>query len=175
MFNQTVETLKFLNMLGLWEIVNVIILIIGVIFGSIFFIRGGRIPMLNIFTNHGHRPGTNYTSLINIEFRNYVGCSLVICNPYFKYRDLHPDPAAHRDSYSGETEVKFCGQGTNALTEIETFIQHKNSTATWIPIDPKHTDEEVKTALEHKRVGVLYYTCIWIKEKPRIKKISVKI
>lgn len=131
----------------MWEIINVLILVSGVIFGSFYFARSRRIPMLNIFTSYSKRDGINYTSLINIEFRNYVGNSIVICNPYFRYLDLMPDPVAHRDSFSGETEVKFKGSNSTGLTEIEAFIPHKGNTATWIPIDPAHTEAEIKEAL----------------------------
>lgn len=142
--NKVFEKLILLNNLGIWEILNVFILILGIIFGSFYLIRRRRIPMLNIFTHHSKRAGVNYTSLINIEFRNYVGCSIVICNPYFIYADLKPDPIAHGDSSSGEYEVKFMGKNGTGLTEIEAFLPHKENTSTWIPINPAHSEEEIK-------------------------------
>ena len=175
MLNKIFEKLIFLNNLGTWDIVNVLILVSGVIFGSLYFARSRRIPMLNIFTYHNKRAGVNYTSLINIEFRNYIGCSVVICNPYFKYTDLRPDPVAHGDSYSGEYEVKLIGKNGNALTEIEAFIPHKENTSTWVPIDPAHTEEEIKTALKNKKIGILYFTCIWVTGKPKVKKFKIRI
>lgn len=174
-FLKIVENLVFLNNIGIWEIINVIILVSGVIIGSFYLARGRRVPMLNIFTYHGKREGTHYTSLINIEFRNYVGTSIVICNPYFKYGNLRPDSAARRDSFSGETEVKFVGKNGTVLTEIEAFIPHKENTSTWVPIDPAHTEVEIKAALENKKVGILYFTCIWVKEKPKVKKLKIRI
>lgn len=161
--------------MGIWDICNLFMLVLGVIFGSAYFIRGRRIPMLNIFTTHSNREGVNYTSLINIEFRNYVGNSVVICNPYFKYKKLRPDPAAHRDSYSGETEVKFKGKNGTGLTEVEVFIPHKDTAATWIPIDPSHSKIEITEALRKNQVGIIYFTCIWINEKPKVKKLEIRI
>lgn len=175
MVEKIVKSLIFLNNIGFWELLNFILVISGIIAGSIYFSRRQRIPMFNIFTHHSTRAGSNYTSLINIEFRNYVGCSLVVCNPYFKYKDLRPDSAARRDSLSGETEVKFQGKNGGGLTEIEVFIPHKENVATWVPIDPTHTQGEINTALDKKRVGILYFTCIWIKEKPKVKKVAIKI
>ncbi|MBP7088466.1 MAG: hypothetical protein KBB01_04120 [Candidatus Omnitrophica bacterium] len=172
---QIIEKLIFLNDIGIWEIINVIILVAGVVFGSFYIIRGRRIPMLNIFTYHSKRTGINYTSLINIEFRNYVGSSIVICNPYFKYSGLRADNAAHQDSFSGETEVKFTGKNGTGLTEIEAFIPHKDHISTWVPIDPKHTEGEIQSALKNKKVGILYFTCIWVNEKPKVKKLKIKI
>ena len=154
---------------------NFFIVIAGVVFGSFYFFRKRRVPMLNIFTSHSKRQGVNYTSLINVEFRNFTGCGIAICNPYFKYRDLKPDPVAHRDSYSGEAEVKFRGVDGNVLTEIETFLRHKESTATWIPVDPTHSNEEVKSALNSKRVGILYFTCVWITKKPKVRNLAIHI
>jgi len=173
--NKIFEKLILLNNLGTWEIINVFILISGIIFGSFYFARRRRIPMLNIFTYHSKRTGVNYTSLINIEFRNYVGCSVVICNPYFIYADLKSDPAAHGDSYSGEYEIKFISKNGTGLTEIEAFLTHKESTSTWIPINPAHSEEEIKAALGNKRVGILYFTCIWVTEKPRVRKVKINI
>lgn len=175
MASRLIPKLVFLNNLGFWEMLNFFIVIVGILFGSVYFYRKRRVSMLNIFTSHSKRQGQNYTSLINIEFRNFIGCSIAICNPYFKYRNLRPDPAAHRDSYSGETEVKFKGGDGNGLMEIETFLRHKESTSTWIPVNPKHSDDEVKSALDNKQVGTLYFTCIWITEKPKVRKIAIYI
>ena len=174
--NWLIPTLIFLNDLGVWEMLNFLIVIAGIIIGSVYFFRKRRVPMLNIFISHSKRPeGQNYTSLINIEFRNFTGCSIAICNPYFKYRKLRSDPVAHRDSYSGEAEVKFKGTEGNGLTEIEAFLRHKESTATWIPVDPKHSDEEIKSTLDNKRVGILYFTCVWVIEKPKVRKMVIRI
>ena len=175
MINWLIKKLVFLNNLGFWEMMNFFIVIAGVVFGSFYFFRKRRVPMLNIFTSHSKRQGVNYTSLINVEFRNFTGCGIAICNPYFKYRDLKSDPVAHRDSYSGEAEVKFRGVDGNVLTEIETFLRHKESTATWIPVDPTHSNEEVKSALNSKRVGILYFTCVWITKKPKVRNLAIRI
>lgn len=176
MIKWLIPKLVFLNSLGFWEILNSFIIIAGIVFGSVYFLRKNRVPMLNIFTFHTQRPeGQNYTSLVNIEFRNFTGSSIAICNPYFKYKELRPDPAAHRDSYSGEIEVKFRGMDGNGLTEIETFLRHKENTATWIPVDPKHSKEDIKAALDNKQVGVLCFTCVWITEKPKVRKMEIHI
>lgn len=176
MIKWLIPKLVFLNSLGFWEMLNSFIVIAGIVFGSVYFLRNKRVPMLNIFTSHTQRSeGQNYTSLVNIEFRNFTGSSIAICNPYFKYKRLRPDPAAHRDSYSGEAEVKFKSANGNGLTEIETFLRHKENTATWIPVDPEHSGEDIKSALDNKRAGVLYFTCVWITEKPKVRKMEIHI
>ncbi len=176
MIKTVINNLVFLNSLGLWEMLNFFLVIAGLVIGSVYFIRKRRVPMLNIFTSYSKRQGgQNYTSLINIEFRNFTGCSIAICNPYFKYKELRPDPAAHRDSYSGETEVKFVGVNGGGLTEIETFLRHKESTATWIPVDPGHSDEEVRSILNSKQVGILYFTCVWVTKKPKVRNLAIRI
>jgi len=171
-----IDNLIFLNSLGLWEMLNFLLVIAGLAIGSVYFFRKRRVPMLNIFTTYSKRQeGQNYTSLINIEFRNFTGCSIAICNPYFKYKNLRPDPAAHGDSYSGEYEVKFKGRNGTGLTEIEAFLPHKENASTWIPIDSAHSEEEIKAALGNKRVGTLYFTCIWVTEKPKVRKLRINI
>jgi len=176
MISKIINNLVFLNNLGLWDMLNFLLVIIGLTVGSFYFIRKRRVSMLNIFTFYSKRQGgQNYTSLINIEFRNFTGCSIAICNPYFKYKELRPDPATHRDSYSGEAEVKFAGVNGGGLTEVETFLRHKESTATWIPIDPRYSEEEVKSVLNSKRVGILYFTCVWVTKKPKVRNLSIHI
>jgi len=176
MIKVAIDNLIFLNSLGVWEMFNFFLVIAGLVVGSVYFFRKSRVPMLNIFTSYSKRhEGQNYTSLINIEFRNFTGCSIAICNPYFKYKNLRPDPAAHRDSYSGETEVKFAGANASGLTEVETFLRHKEGTATWVPVDPKHSDEEVRSVLNSKQVGILYFTCVWVTKKPKVRNLSIRI
>ena len=93
-----IETAKFLNEIGLWEILNLLLVLFGFIWGAIYLFRRNRIPHLNLHVTHRRRVGQNYTSLIDIEFRNYTGCSVVISSPYFRYKKVKADKAAHRDS-----------------------------------------------------------------------------
>ena len=171
-----IETAKFLNEIGLWEVLNLLLVLSGFIYGAIYLFRRNRIPHLNLHVAHHRRVGQNYTSLVDIEFRNYTGCSVVISSPYFRYNKLKADKAAHRDSYSGDTEVKFLSKnGETGLTEVETFLMHKENTSTWIPIDPNYSDDLVSKTLQEKKVGTLYFNCTFIKEKPATYKMAVKI
>lgn len=170
-----IECLKFLNNIGLWEMLSCLSLVVGLIGTTWYvFIKKKGIHRLNIHVNKSRRSGTNYTSLINIEFRNFTGKSVVICNPYFKYKGLNRDPAGHQDAYSDRTEVKFSGSPGNGLTKIDIFLRHGENASTWVPIDPKHSDEEIQAALDKKRVGRLYFECVWIEDKPKIDKISYR-
>ncbi len=171
-----ISNLKFLNEIGLWEILSCLFVLFGAITAWwYFFFRKRYIHRLNVHTNKSRREGINYTSLINIEFRNFTGKSVVICNPYFKYKDLKRDRAGHRDSYSDRTEVKFLGMESKSLTEVDIFLRHKDRTETWVPVDPSHADEEIQLALDKKRVGVLYFDCIWIEERPQIDRVRYSI
>ena len=35
--------------------------------------------------------------------------------------------------------------------------------------------EKVLQGLKNKKVGILYFTCIWVNEKPKVKKLKIRI
>ncbi|HLD49973.1 MAG TPA: hypothetical protein VJC08_02110 [bacterium] len=168
--------LILLNDLGIWELLNFLVVLSGLVSAYLFFGRKGRIPQLNIHTHSSRQEGQYYSLLINIEFRNFTGCSIVIANPYFKYKGLRRHPSGHRDASSNETEVKFASNSnTVEMNEVDTFLRHRETKSTWIPVDPKHSDDEINHALKKKKVGKLYFHYVWIKEKPQVERACVNI
>lgn len=170
-----IDSLKWANDLGIWDLVQTIVLVGTLVIGVKFLIfPKRRVRNLNYFTQIS-RDHPDWPLRLLLEVRNYTGKSLVISSPFFTFRDLRPDPKAHADSLTGEYEIKFPDPANQQLNEVESFIRHKESVQTWIPLDQSHSDEDVRLALSARRVGTFTCTCTWLEEKPYSHKLVRKI
>jgi len=166
--------LKWAHSHGIWEILNILIILPSVVIGLILYLyRKNRVRNLNFFIQR-ERDQSNYPLRVYIEIRNYTGVSVVISSPYFKYKEIRPDPNARGDIPSHEYEIKFPDRNNN-LSEVEFFLRHKEHVSTWIPVDPTHTDAEIEQAIIGKTTGSIFCICTWIKEKPVSHKLYRKI
>lgn len=158
------------NKLGIWSLISCLILFFGSISGIVYIFWAKRnVKHLNFFVNYT-RDNSNYPLKINFEIRNYTGRSVVISYAYFRYNKLRPDEKARGDTLTERYELKFPGDGY--LTEVEYFLRHKEKVNTWMSFDPEHTDEEIKNAIEKRKVGILSCFLTWIEEKPRSHKLK---
>jgi hypothetical protein len=156
---------------GLWDMIGTIVLVVSAAIGfSLVFWGRRRVRNLNFYVRR-FRDNTNYPLKAYLEIRNYTGRSVVITMPYFVYGQLAPDPNAHGDTPSKEYEIKFPGPTNGLLSEVEYLLRHRENVSTWIPIDPRHTDAEVDSAIERQQVGKLSCMCTWLQDKPKVHKL----
>jgi hypothetical protein len=166
------DALRWAHEHGIWELASFLIFVGGIIIGARFvFFPRRRIRNLNFYTRAARNTHPQFPLIIYLEIRNYTGCTVVLSSPFISYRNLRPPPEAHGDSPSGEYEIKFPDPGNQTLSEVEAFLRNKESTNTIIPLDPTHSDQEVRTALSHKRLGSLTLTCTWLQDKPVVEKL----
>jgi len=157
---------------ALWDMSSTIILFVSAVIGfTVLFWAKRRVRNLNFFTQR-RRDNSNYPLKVYIEIRNYTGRSVVISSPYYRYKDLRPDPKARGDSPSGDYELKFPDIAQQELKEVEYLIRHRENVSTWIPIDPEHTDAEIDEAIRRRKVATLYCMCTWLEEKPKVHKLK---
>ena len=160
---------------AIWDLLSTIIIFASAVIGfSIIFWTKRRVRHLNFFTQR-RRDESNYPLKVYIEIRNFTGRSVVISTPYYRYGDLEPDPNARGDSPSGDFEMKFPDITQRELKEVDYLIRHGEKVSTWIPVDPKHKDQEIDEAIKNRRVATLYFMCTWLEEKPRVHKLKRKI
>jgi hypothetical protein len=160
----------------IWGLITTAVLIMTTI-GGILYLRYAkrRVRNLNFFVSFKRENISDYPLKIYVEIRNYTGRSVVFTNPFFKFKDLRVDPQGRGDSSSGEIEVKFPDPNKQYLSEVEYMLRYKENVTTWIPLDPAHTDDEVKEALRQRRVGTLNCICAWLEDKPRIHKLRYSL
>lgn len=167
--------LKFAADYAIWDLLSTIIILASAVIGfSILFWTKRRVRNLNFFTQR-RRDASDYPLKVYIEIRNYTGRSVVISSPYYRYGDLKPDPNARGDSPSGDYEMKFPDVAQRELKEVDYLIRHGENVSTWIPVDPKHSDQKVDEAIKDRKVATLYCMCTWLEEKPRVHKLKRKI
>ena len=167
--------LKFAADYAIWDLLSTIIILASAVIGfSILFWTKRRVRNLNFFTQR-RRDASDYPLKVYIEIRNYTGRSVVISSPYYRYGDLKPDPNARGDSPSGDYEMKFPDVAQRELKEVDYLIRHGENVSTWIPVDPKHSDQKVDEAIKDRKVATLYCMCTWLEEKPRVHKSKRKI
>jgi len=176
-FKQFLAILHLANDYGVWSIAQFVILAVTFVLGlKFFYFPRRRVRNLNFNIRFVRNKRHAYPSYLHLEFRNYTGRSVVLSSPFFRYNKLHPPPDAHGDTLSGEYEVKFPGNnGGEDYTEVEYLLRNKESVHTVIPIDSAHTDEEVNTMHEKRRIGTLTVMLTWLQDRPKVDKLVRKI
>jgi hypothetical protein len=167
MSNWIFDALEWAHNHGVWEI---IIIVGGLSIWAKLFPRR-RIRNLNLYMRPVRQDAqAQFPLVIYLGIRNYTGRTVVLSNPFIRFdRDLRAPPEAHGDSPSGDIEIKFPDQNREVYSEVEFLLRNKDNVNTIIPLDPTHSDAEVQTALNRKRLGRLTVTCTWIQEKPQIE------
>jgi hypothetical protein len=160
---------------ALWEMISVLLVIFGGALTWVFlFWPKRRVRNLNFFIARA-RDESPHPLKLNVEIRNFTGRNLLISGAYFVHKELRSAPQAHGDSPTKEMEIKFPRPAGDVLIEAEYLLRHKESVATWIPLDPEHTDGEVDAALAKRRAGKLYCMCTWLQDKPTVHKLVRRI
>lgn len=162
---------------GIWDLTSVVILLISAIAGfALVLVAKRRVRNLNFFFRPRRDWVPNYSSVIQVEIRNFTGRTVVISNPYFRHAKLRPDGEARGDSASGDYEIKFPRHlGARELDQVEFMLRHGETVSTWVPIDPDHSDEEVATAMRRSRAGKIRCTCTWLFDQPKIHRLVRKV
>ena len=171
-WNKVDTALLWLADHDIWGLITTAVLMLTTI-GGILYLRYAkrRVRNLNFFISFKRENRPDYPLRIYVEIRNYTGRSVVFTNPFFKFKELRADPQGRGDSSSGEIEVKFPDPNKQYLSEVEYMLRHKENVTTWIPLDPIHSDAEVREALKRRRAGTLNCICTWLEEKPSIHKL----
>lgn len=160
--------LQWCNQAGVWGLIWFLTFVVGCIIKGLRLIWAKRtIKHLN-FTIGTEKDQSNYPLKITLQIRNYTGRSVIISHAYFRYRGLRRDAKATGDTLTGRYEVKFPDRnGRPLLTEIDCFLRHGEHVPTWIPLDPKHTDQQVADAIEKRRAGRFTCSITCVEEKPK--------
>ena len=168
----------------LWSFISLGILVLGSIVGYLKFYKPRRSIRNFIVNLHYERaPGWNFPLRITVVFTNHSGKNVHIASASFKFKDLRPDPRAIGDTYTGKLPLKFpkevqlpSGEKETLLQEFEYYLKVDESTGSYAPIDPKHTDEEIELAFKRGKVGVFdcYVTLLSRDHKPLVHRLKIK-
>ena len=166
-----------------WSLLSLIILVVGAIAGFMTFYWPRRsIKNLTIGFRH-ERAGEewNYPSRILIIFANDTGKNIHIASASFKYKDLRPDRKTLQDGQTGKSPIYFPmlekGGTQPILQGFECYLDtEKRITHSYAPIDPDHTDEEVRDALIKGKAGSFncFVTLLPRDNRPVIRRLKVK-
>ena len=168
----------------IWSFISVAMLALGTIAGYLKFYRPRRSIKNFIVSFHYERaPGWNFPLRVTIVFANHTGRNVHITSASFRCKDLRADPKALGDTYSGKLPVKFPrevelpnGGKLALLQEYEYYLKLDESTGSYAPIDPSHTDEEVEQAFGKGKVGIFdcYITLLSRDHKPLVHRLRIK-
>jgi len=167
------EWMRTANQYGLWEFISTLVLLVSSVLGfGIYFWAKRRVRNLNFFFRPVRNQIDGYPLVVNIEIRNFTGRTVVISNPFFRFRSIRPDPNSRCDSPSGDHEIKFPRHAkAPVLDQVEYMLRHGETVGTWAPLDPKHSDKEVNDALAERRVGTMHCTCVWLCDRPKVHRL----
>ena len=97
--------------------------------------------------------------VLAIEIRNTTSFSALITSRHFQVgRSLRPDMKnAKGNPASNEYEIKFASPDGRWLNQFHVLVHPNDTTSTWFPFDPSHTDQEVQTAIGSATCGEWNY------------------
>jgi hypothetical protein len=174
--------LKSISEYGAWDIISLLILLTGFIWGlATFWFRRKSLKNFTVCFNWKRVPKNNYPLQLTVEFTNRTQKTAFITGMYFIPDKLRPHPNARIDSSSKRMELKFPtpanvgGRDILLYQKFDSIIENDKSDNTFVCLDPTHSDEEIKKAFHFERAGTLYFylTLLNREEKPNIYRFKV--
>jgi hypothetical protein len=170
------DFLIFLNQIGFWSIVYTFVIIGGFVAGlRLIFGSTSRIRDLNFYITYTRDPQKRFPLTLDFEIRNLSHHFCAISSAYFKFDKAKPGPYAHGDSVSHEYEIKFRRSPDDVKSEVACLLRHRDIVTSYIPLDQKQTDEELKTLSDKRQFGTLYCNVVYLSDRPRLRRLKLKI
>ena len=167
--NDFINNLKFLNLIGLWDIISCLILIAGTIFGIIYYKKSKRrIRPLNVYLSW-RKNMHSFNKVLHIEIRNLDETPFVVSSSYFVPDKIKMHPKAHQDSISHEYEIKFRMNETDQLSQVTCILRHRDIALTYVPINDAQSNDLLDTLSKEKSVGTFHCLITEFKEKEKPK------
>jgi hypothetical protein len=171
-----IDILKKLQEIGIWNIINVLILISVAIIGY-RLIWSSRKRFKNFYIFFTWRENINrFNHVIHIQFRNLSDQEYLITDAYFKTKNIKVHNQATQDSVSGEYELKFRKEEKDT-SDPKCIIKAQEFFFTYLPIDDSFFKEEIfqKKFDKEKILGYMYFTITELEAKPKIQKFKCPI
>lgn len=110
-----------------------------------------------------NRDNSAYPLKLTIDLRNTTNLPVLVTSKFFKAdKSLRAAQNAAGNPARKEYEIKFSSPGGRFLDQFTTLIHPNDRASTWMPLDPAHTDQEVRRAIEAASSGDWHYTCDWL-------------
>lgn len=110
-----------------------------------------------------NRDNSAYPLKLTIGLRNTTNLPVLVTSKFFKAdNSLRAAGNAKGNPARKEYEIKFSPPGGRFLDQFTTLIHPNADTSTWMPLDPAHTDQEVREAIAAASSGDWHYTCDWL-------------
>ncbi len=167
---------KFMAQWGVWDIVAILLSLTPTILVLIYILPRKAVDNLYIDTKLDSVNQT-YSKVIRVELRNHTNELLYILSQGFVFGPyIRPSPHGAKDAATGVFEIKFEGRKPGVLSEIDTLLRPNQVVTTWIPVDPKQSDESLTEALRNRYVGHLRFKLHKISDRPHpFKKLKVPV
>jgi hypothetical protein len=118
------------------------------------------------FALSAQRGGMHFPLKLWIEIRNTTSLSVLVTSKHFEIGTvLRPHVNAKGNPAQNQYEIKFAAPGSSNLNQFQVLIHPNQSTSTWMPLDPSHTDAEVRSAINSASCGKWHYSCDWLGPK----------
>lgn len=175
------QTLQFCAKYDVASWLALLIMVLGLILGYLRFFRPRRsIKNFPVNIHWKREPGRNFPLRITVQLTNHTDNSVYISSLSFKALRLRRDPQANADTATERQHLKFPepveGEDYTLLNKFDFFLPVDSSISTYAPIDPNHSDEEVKRAFTCGRVGIVecYVTILPRAYKPQVFRLKIK-
>lgn len=140
---------------GIWDILGLLVSLIPTILILIYLFPRKAVDNLYVDTKIGS-VNQAYPKVVAIELRNHTNEPLYILSQGFVFGpSIRPSPLGAKDAATSVYEIKFEGRQPGLLSDIDTLVRPNQMVTTWIPVDPKQSDESLAEALQNRRVGHL--------------------
>jgi hypothetical protein len=143
---------------GIWDIIGLIGGLIPLIL--VFCYLFPRKSIKNLYIDAKRDLTQTYPKVIMFEMRNLTNETIYILSEGFKFGDaVLPSPDAAKNASTRVYEVKFAGRQKDQLTDIDILVRPNQTIHTYVPVNPKQTNEEIDVALNDRKVGKLKLKC----------------
>ena len=171
-----INILKTLNDLGIWDLLNTVILLSGLLLGAWLSMRRTKhIRDLNFYVTWHRDPKARFPLTLRFEVRNLSHNMIALSAPYFVFSGFRPGPYAHCDSTTQHYEVKFRRSETEKESQVACLLRHRDTVTSYIPLDEAQTDVELQDLSKLGRVGVLYCDIVFLHSRPKVVHMKLKL
>lgn len=171
-----IEILQTFNEIGIWGIINSIILIFGSLIGyKLLSRKRSRIRDLNFYITWLRDETNRFPLVLHFEIRNLSQNIIIISSAYFKFDLVKPGPYAHCDTVSGEYEIKFRKDKRQKSSDVASLLRHRESVTSYIPLNETQSDKELIEKSDNKRFGRFYCDVIILEKKPKVYRLKLRL
>jgi hypothetical protein len=117
-------------------------------------------PGITFVVGHERRVDLKFKCKIHVGITNRLRGAVRLADAYFVFDEaspLKPDAKWSREANTGRFPLCFFSPPTGMHDWPDVYLRNGEATDVWIGIDPQHSDDDIKQAIQSERIGQLSF------------------